>query len=76
MKSNIDKIVMVQCKAARFVFNDFYRYSSVSNMLIQLNWESLELRRTKCSFYELLIIEMPENWPEDRQNNLKCISLF
>ena len=56
-KTNIDKIEMVQRKAARFVFNDYYRYSSVSNMLQQLNWDSLECRRTKAiiiMFYKII----------------------
>ena len=47
-KTNIDKIEMVQCKAARFVFNDYHRNFSVSYMLQQLNWDSLERRRTKA----------------------------
>jgi len=55
-KSNIDKIEMVQRKAVRF---DFYRYSNVSNLFNQLNWESLELKRTKSTItvlYNILII--------------------
>jgi len=56
-KINIDKIEMVQRKAARFVFNDYHRYSSVSYMLQQLNWDSLEHRRTKAitvMFYKII----------------------
>jgi len=48
---------MVQRKAARFVFNDYHRYSSVSHMLQQLNWDSLERRRTKAiivMFYRII----------------------
>jgi len=48
---------MVQCKAARFVLNDYHRYSSVTNMLNQLKWESLEQRRTKSiiiMFYKII----------------------
>ena len=33
---------MVQRKAARFVFNDYSRHSGVTDMLNQLNWQSLE----------------------------------
>lgn len=40
-----DKLESVQRKAARFVFNDFSRASSVSNMLERLSWPTLELRR-------------------------------
>ena len=56
-QSNIDKIEKVQRKAARFVFNDYYRYSSVTNMLNCLKWESLEHRRTKSTiimFYKII----------------------
>ena len=43
---------MSQRKAARFVFITSYRYSrysSVTSMLNQLNWESLEQRRNKAT---------------------------
>ena len=53
-QSNIDKIEKVQHKAARFIFND---YSSVTNMLNCLKWESLEHRRTKSTiimFYKII----------------------
>ena len=53
-QSNIDKIEKVQCKAARFVFNDYYRYSSVTNMLNCLKWESLEHKSTIIMFYKII----------------------
>ena len=40
MMSVIHQIKMVQKKAARFVFNDYSRHSSVTDMLNQLNWQS------------------------------------
>jgi len=40
---------MSQRKAAKFVFNNYSRYSSVTSMLHQLNWDSLEQRRTKAT---------------------------
>ena len=43
-KSGIAKLEMVQWKPARYVFNDFSSYSSVSYMLLQLHWQSLEER--------------------------------
>ena len=49
---------MAQRKAARFVFNDYSRYSSVSNMLHQLNWETLkkyELKPPQSCSTRLLI---------------------
>ena len=37
-KKEIDYIESVQRRAARFVNNDYSRYSSVSSMLTNLNW--------------------------------------
>ena len=42
---NIKKIEQVQRSAARFIFGDFQRTSSVTNMVSSLNWTSLEDRR-------------------------------
>ena len=39
---------MVQRRAARFVCNRYYNTSSVTDMLSQLQWESLEERRNKA----------------------------
>ena len=36
---------MIQRKAARFVFNDYSRHSSVTVMLNELDWKSLEKQR-------------------------------
>ena len=36
---------MVQRRAARFVYNDYSRYSHVSPMIKALGWDSLEYRR-------------------------------
>jgi len=38
---------MVQRKAAHFVFGDFSMYSSISNVLQELQWNSLQERRTQ-----------------------------
>ena len=43
-KKGIDCIESVQRRAARFVNNDYSRYSSVSSTLTDLNWPSLQLR--------------------------------
>ena len=48
VRTDIAKLEMVQRKAARFVFNKFSVYSSVTSMLPQLNWQSLEVRRTNA----------------------------
>ena len=44
-KSNKDKIEKVQRKAARFLSNNFRRKASVSEMLHDLGWQSLDGRR-------------------------------
>ena len=44
-KSNKDKIEKVQCRAARFGSNNFRRKASVSEMLHDLGWQSLDGRR-------------------------------
>ena len=52
----IDCIESVQ-RAARFVNSDYRRYSSVSSMLTDLNWPSLQSRRRICDlsmFYKIL----------------------
>ena len=52
--SNIEKI---QRRAARWTLSDYNRYSSVSNMLKQLQWSSLEKRRSDsclCMLYRIL----------------------
>ena len=43
-KSTMEK---VQRRAARFVMNNYKKRESVTNMLSDLNWETLEERRTK-----------------------------
>ena len=45
LHTNIHQIEMIQRKAARFVFSNYSRYSSVAAMLNQLDWQSLERRR-------------------------------
>ena len=44
-KSNKDKIEKVQRRAARFVSNNFRRKASVSEMLHNLGWQSIDSRR-------------------------------
>ena len=54
VKADTSRIEIVQCKSARFVFNDFSSYSSVSFMLTKLN-QSLEQRITNTiiMFYKI-----------------------
>ena len=63
---------MVQRRAARFVYNDYSRYSHVSPMIKALGWDSLEYRRLNNQvfmFYkihkELVGISLP---PEISRN--------
>ena len=56
-KSNIHKIEMVQRRAARWTLCRFSSYDSVSDMLGDLGWRSLEDRRTDsrlCLFYKIV----------------------
>ena len=45
MKENINKIEMLQRRAARWVCYDYSPYSSVTDILSILGWRSLEFRR-------------------------------
>ena len=47
-QSAIYKLESAQGKAARFVCNNYYRYSSVSDMLQLLDWPTLEHRRLEA----------------------------
>ena len=44
-KKNIDRLEMVQRRSARYVLNRYNNTSSVSDMISDLKWESLEQRR-------------------------------
>ena len=54
---NINKIEKVQRRAARGVSNDYSSYRSVTDMLSNLRWRSLENRRTNtrlAMFYKIV----------------------
>ena len=56
-QDDINKIEMVQRRAARWVLNDYSPYSSVSGMLEKLNWRTLEQRRADSRlvlFYKII----------------------
>ena len=56
-KQSIDQIEMVQRRAARFVCNDYSRFSHVTHMIEHLGWDSLEHRRLffqTSMFYKIL----------------------
>jgi len=50
---DIDKLEKIQRRAARWVLNDYNRTSSVTQMLDQLSWPTLQTRR-KISRLQLL----------------------
>ena len=41
-RQSINKLESIQTRAARFVMHDYYQTSSVSNMLLRLNWNTME----------------------------------
>ncbi len=52
-----NRVEMVQRRAARYVCSRYYNTSSVSGMIEQLRWETLEERRAKyrlCMFYKVV----------------------
>ena len=52
-----EKIEMVQRRAARYVTNRYHNTSSVTAMLDDLGWETLQSRRTKASLKLFFKIE-------------------
>ena len=69
-KENINKIEMLQRRAARWVYNDYSPFSSVTDMLSNLGWRLLELRRYdsrigmfyKKIMYGLVAIPVPPHF--------------
>ena len=62
-KENINKIEMLQRRAARRVSNDYSPYSSVTDMLSNLGWRSLEFRRYDsriAMFYKVVAVMVPK----------------
>ena len=53
IKEDIHKLEMVQRRAARFVYNNYYTTDSVTNMLSSLHWPTLESRR---KFLKLILM--------------------
>ena len=56
-QANIDKIEMVQRRAARWTLNRYHNTSSVTEMLNHLAWPTLETRRTHarlCLMYKMV----------------------
>ena len=47
---NVLKLEMVQQQAARFVTNNYSRSASITEMLRQLQWDTLEARRNNLCY--------------------------
>lgn len=65
-KTNIDKIEKVQCRAVRWVKNDYSYYSSVARMQTELRRQTLQDRRDLCrltvfykTVYGLVAVSLP-----------------
>ena len=61
---NIKEIEAIQRRAARFVLNDYYQYSSVTDMLNRLSWQPLQIRRSSLKlimFYKIAnkLVDIP-----------------
>ena len=48
LRQDIIELEKVQCRAARFVHNNYWPSASVTQMISTLNWESLEARCQKA----------------------------
>ena len=55
------KVEMVQRRAARYATNRYRNTSSVIDMLENLNWETLETRRTKSQFTMMFALQIITN---------------
>ena len=74
-KSNVDKLEIIQRRAARWTSNNYSTYASVTEMLQSLDWRSLEQRRSDsrlCLFYKiiygLIAIDMPPYKETDQKD--------
>ena len=77
-KSNINKLEMVQRRSARHVLNRYRSTSSVGEMLEQLEWETLEVRRkfARLSMLykmvkSLVAVNMDKYAPTKHQGNMQ-----
>ncbi|PIK34500.1 putative RNA-directed DNA polymerase from mobile element jockey-like [Apostichopus japonicus] len=75
-KIHTESLEKVQRRAARFVKNEYSRFSSVSDMLKDLNWDTLENRRFKARLVTIykethgLIPSNINNLLEEKKNQL------
>ena len=82
-KLHINKLEMVQRRAARWCCNDFSPYSSVSDMVEKLGWQSLQQRRATSRVimfykivYQLVAVEMPPYYSHPTRTSARHHSLY
>ena len=56
LKQDTLELEKVQRRAARFVHNNYWPMASMTDMILTLNWETLEKRREKVRLCMLLAI--------------------
>jgi len=66
---NINKLKMVQCRSTRFVYNDFRRTSSVTTVLNDFHWPTLETRRHQAKL--LMLYKILNNTSVRKNLNFK-----
>ena len=67
-RTSVNCVDSVQCRAARFVFNDYHRTSSVTNMISKTGWQDLETRRKISDlimFFKIQIGNVKRPFPND-----------
>ena len=65
MGPHTQKLEMVQCRAARYVYNRWHNTSSVTGMLSQLEWAPLARRRANirmCMMYRVAHTPVSDPW--------------
>ena len=78
----LDKVEMVQRRAARWTLNDYARTTSVTSLQSQLNWQTLEERRSVarlCLFYKivngLVAVPLPDYMQPTHRISRYCHSM-
>ena len=74
-KRNTSRIEMVQCRCARYVTYNFDRTSSVTSMIISLNWSTLNIRRRRnrlTAMYRILHNQVDVHWQSFLNKTLSC----
>ena len=78
-QANVNRIEMVQRRYARFVFQDYQRTSSVTDMLNKLGWPILHERRAQAKVYMIYsiknsLIDIPPSILPPHSNTRRCHS--